>query len=150
VSAKYHCLASSWRGAWLPRRPEVIPLALAFWLFAQYCRHTMEPLLPTTASRPLLPKLSSLNFDSPIRIPNFFSTSRRARQCRTLEGRIGPSPAQLIENVWGRKRSEAALFPGTAITITLSPSRVGMEAHVGLVQKIVNSAGDVVLGPSGC
>jgi hypothetical protein len=61
-------------------------------------------------------------------------------------GEIAPNPAQLIQYGWGRKRSEAALAPGTAITITLSPSRAGMDAHVGLVQKIVNSAGEVVLG----
>src|SRR6202790_198396 len=61
-------------------------------------------------------------------------------------GEIAPNPAQLIQYGWGRKRSEAALAPGTVITITLSPSRVGMDAHVGLVQKIVNSAGEVVLG----
>jgi hypothetical protein len=61
-------------------------------------------------------------------------------------GEIAPNPAQLIQNGWGRKRSEAALAPGTAITITLSPSRVGMDAHVGLVQKIVNSSGEIVLG----
>jgi hypothetical protein len=52
----------------------------------------------------------------------------------------------LTEAGWGRKRSEAALAPGTVITITLWPSRVGMDAHVGLVQQIVNSAGETVLG----
>jgi hypothetical protein len=61
-------------------------------------------------------------------------------------GEIAPNPAQLIQAGWGRKRSEAALAPGIVITITLSPSRVGMDAHVGLVQKIVNPAGDLVLG----
>jgi hypothetical protein len=58
---------------------------------------------------------------------------------------IAPNPPQLIQAGWGRKRSEAALAPGTVITITLWPSRV-MDAHVGLVQKIVNAAGDLVLG----
>jgi hypothetical protein len=61
-------------------------------------------------------------------------------------GEIAPNPAQLIQVGWGRKRSEAALAPGTVITITLSPSRVGMDAHVGLVQKIVNPTGELVLG----
>lgn len=61
-------------------------------------------------------------------------------------GEIAPNPAQLIQVGWGRKRSEAALAPGTVITITLSPSRVGMDAHVGLVQKIVSSSGEIVLG----
>jgi hypothetical protein len=61
-------------------------------------------------------------------------------------GEIAPNPAQLIQAGWGRKRSEAALAPGTAITITLSPSRVGTDSHVGLVQKVVNSSGDLILG----
>src|SRR5579864_9150229 len=58
---------------------------------------------------------------------------------------IAPNPAQLIQVGWGRKRSEAALAPGTVITITLSPSRV-MDAHVGLVQKIIGPSGELVLG----
>src|SRR5262249_47340862 len=33
-----------------------------------------------------------------------------------------PNPAQLIQGGWGRKRSEAALMPGTKITITLAPA----------------------------
>jgi len=60
-------------------------------------------------------------------------------------GEIAPNPAQLIQAGWGRKRSEAALAPGTAVMITLSPSRV-MDAHAGLVQKIVSASGEVVLG----
>jgi hypothetical protein len=61
-------------------------------------------------------------------------------------GEIAPNPAQLIQVGWGRKRSEAALAPGTVITITVSPSRVGMDAHVGLVQKIVGASGELILG----
>src|ERR1700693_5573395 len=49
-------------------------------------------------------------------------------------GEIAPNPAQLIQNGWGRKRSEAALAPGTAITITLSPPRGGVGADIGLGQ----------------
>ena len=61
-------------------------------------------------------------------------------------GEIAPNPAQLIQIGWGLKRSAAALAPGTVITITLSPSRAGMDSHVGLVQKIVNASGDIILG----
>src|ERR1700676_5574126 len=61
-------------------------------------------------------------------------------------GEIAPNPAQLIQAGWGRKRSEAALAPGTVITIRLAPSRAGMDVPVGWVQKIVNSAGETVLG----
>src|SRR5438270_10312479 len=36
-------------------------------------------------------------------------------------GEIAPNPTQLQQDGWGRKRSEAALAPGTDVTITLSP-----------------------------
>jgi hypothetical protein len=62
-------------------------------------------------------------------------------------GEIAPNVAQLQQNGWGRKRSEAALAPGTAVTITISPSRAGTS--VGLVQRIENAAGEAVLGEIG-
>ena len=62
-------------------------------------------------------------------------------------GEIAPNVAQLQQNGWGRKRSEAALAPGTPVTITLSPSRAG--GPVGLVQKIESATGDAVLGEIG-
>ena len=62
-------------------------------------------------------------------------------------GEIAPNVAQLQQEGWGRKRSEAALAPGTKVTITLSPSRAG--TNVGLVQRIENSAGEAVLGEIG-
>jgi hypothetical protein len=61
-------------------------------------------------------------------------------------GEIAPNPAQLVRAGWSRKRSEAALAPGASVTITLSPSRPGMSAHFGLILKIVNSAGELILG----
>ena len=62
-------------------------------------------------------------------------------------GEIAPNTAQLQQEGWGRKRSEAALAPGTAVTITLSPSR--SSNPVGLIQKIENEAGELVLGQIG-
>ena len=62
-------------------------------------------------------------------------------------GEIAPNPAQLVQDGWGRKRSEAALTPGTEITITIAPSRLGTP--VGLVNKIVNTQGENVLGLGG-
>jgi Family of unknown function (DUF6152) len=59
-------------------------------------------------------------------------------------GEIGPNPAMLVQDGWGRRRSEQALMPGTVVTLTLSPSRSG--SNVALVQKIVNSKGETVLG----
>jgi hypothetical protein len=62
-------------------------------------------------------------------------------------GEIAPNVAQLQQNGWGRKRSEAALAPGTPVTITLSPSRAG--GSVGLVQKIEGAGGEALLGEIG-
>ena len=61
-------------------------------------------------------------------------------------GEIALSPAQLVQAGWGRKRSEASLAPGTIVSITLSPSRKGMDTHIGLIEKIVNASGLLVLG----
>src|SRR5215475_1747895 len=62
-------------------------------------------------------------------------------------GEIAPNVAQLQQEGWGRKRSEAALASGTAVTVTVSPSRAG--GPVGLVQRIENAAGEAVLGEIG-
>jgi len=62
-------------------------------------------------------------------------------------GEIAPNPTQLQQDGWGRKRSEAALAPGTEVTITLSPSRLGTP--VALIQKIVDSKGEPILGNIG-
>lgn len=56
-------------------------------------------------------------------------------------GEIAPNPAQLVQAGWGRKRSEAALAPGTLI---IAPSFAGTP--VGLVDKITNAQGENILG----
>ena len=59
-------------------------------------------------------------------------------------GEIAPNPAQLVQVGWGRKRSEAALTPGTEVTLSIAPSFAGTP--VGLVNKITNSQGENILG----
>jgi hypothetical protein len=59
-------------------------------------------------------------------------------------GELAPNPAQLVQAGWGRKRSEAALTPGTEISVTIAPARAG--GTVGLIQKIVDSKGETILG----
>ena len=59
-------------------------------------------------------------------------------------GEIAPNPAQLVQAGWGRKRSEAALAPGTEVTLTIAPSFAGTP--VGLVNKITNAQGENILG----
>ncbi len=58
-----------------------------------------------------------------------------------------PNPSQLQQGGWGKRRSEAALTPGTKITITLAPSRAGTQ--VGAILKLLNEKGDVLLGVAG-
>ena len=62
-------------------------------------------------------------------------------------GEIAPNVAQLQQNGWGRKRSEAALAPGTPVTVTVSPSRAG--GPVGLVQRIESASDEAILGEIG-
>lgn len=62
-------------------------------------------------------------------------------------GEFYPNPAQLIQGGWGRKRSEAALAPGTKITVTLAPARAGTK--VGAIVKLLNDKGEVLLGVAG-
>jgi uncharacterized protein DUF6152 len=59
-------------------------------------------------------------------------------------GEIAPNPAQLVQAGWGRKRSEAALAPGTEVTLIIAPSFAGTP--VGLVDKITNAQGENILG----
>jgi len=59
-------------------------------------------------------------------------------------GEFYPNPAQLVQAGWGRKRSEAALTPGTKITVTVAPARAG--GPVGALVKLVNDKGEVIMG----
>src|SRR5258708_4601986 len=59
-------------------------------------------------------------------------------------GEFYPNPAQLVQAGWGKKRSEAALTPGTAINIIVAPARVG--GPVGAIMKLANEKGEVLLG----
>jgi hypothetical protein len=59
-------------------------------------------------------------------------------------GEFYPNPAQLVQAGWGRKRSEAALTPGTQITVTVAPARAG--GPVGALVKLVNDKGEVIMG----
>jgi hypothetical protein len=62
-------------------------------------------------------------------------------------GEFYPNPAQLIQEGWGKKRSEAALPAGMHITITVAPSRAGTP--VGAILKLLNDQGEVVMGVAG-
>jgi hypothetical protein len=62
-------------------------------------------------------------------------------------GEFYPNPSQLIQQGWGKKRSEAALPAGARITITVAPSRAGTP--VGAILKLLNDQGEVVMGVDG-
>jgi|SRR5581483_6979573 len=73
----------------------------------------------------------------------FFDIKNDKGEVEHWAGEIAPNPVQLVQDGWGRKRSEAALAPGTEVTITMAPSRAGTQ--VSLVQKIVNAKGEEIL-----
>ncbi len=74
----------------------------------------------------------------------FFDVKNEKGEVVHWSGEIAPNPAQLQQDGWGRKRSEAALAPGMEVTITLAPSRLGTP--VGLINKIVSAQGESILG----
>jgi hypothetical protein len=77
----------------------------------------------------------------------FFDVSDAGGEVTHWSAEFYPNPAQLIQGGWGRKRSEAALAPGTKITVTLAPARAGTK--VGAVLKLLNEKGEVLLGVGG-
>ena len=56
---------------------------------------------------------------------------------------IGPNIPWMIREGWTRQRSEAAVAPGTRVTVTITPSRSGEP--VGIINKIVNEQGESLL-----
>ena len=56
---------------------------------------------------------------------------------------VGPNIPWMIREGWTRQRSEAALIPGTPVTVTISPARSGRP--VGIANKIVDEHGDMIL-----
>ena len=56
---------------------------------------------------------------------------------------VGPNIPWMIREGWTRVRSEAAVAPGTRVTVTLTPAKSGDP--VAIVNKIVNEAGESLL-----
>ena len=77
----------------------------------------------------------------------FFDVTDEKGEVAHWSAEFYPNPAQLIQGGWGRKRSEAALMPGTKITITVAPARAGTK--VGAILKLLNDKGEVLLGVAG-
>ena len=77
----------------------------------------------------------------------FFDVKEASGNVVHWSGEIAPNAAQLQQDGWGRKRSVAALLPGTEVTITIAPSRAGTS--VGLILRIVGPSGENILGMNG-
>ena len=58
-----------------------------------------------------------------------------------------PNPAQLIRNGWSRAKSADALKPGTAVVVTIAPSKAG--GIVGLLLRVTNAQGEEVVTSGG-
>ena len=57
---------------------------------------------------------------------------------------IAPTPYTLALRGWSKSRSEEALKPGTAVTVTMSPAKAGTP--IGLLRTVVNEAGEDIFG----
>ena len=58
-----------------------------------------------------------------------------------------PNPAQLIRNGWSRQRSLEALKPGTAVMVTIAPSKAG--GLVGLLLRVGSLQGEELVTGGG-
>lgn len=77
----------------------------------------------------------------------FFDVKNDKGEVVHWSGEFYPNPAQLVQSGWGRKRSEAALAPGTSITVIVAPARAG--GPVGAILKLMNDKGEPVVGSDG-
>jgi hypothetical protein len=73
----------------------------------------------------------------------FFDVTDESGKVTKWAAEVAPTPFTLQQNGWGKSRATEALKPGTKITITVGPSRLGTP--VGLMIKIVNEQGEELL-----
>ncbi len=100
------------------------------------------------ASKPITFKATVTEFHYANPHPQlFFDITDEKGNVAHWSGEFYPNPSQLVQQGWGKRRSEAALAPGTQITITLAPSRAGVP--VGAIMKLLNDKGEALLGVTG-
>jgi hypothetical protein len=77
----------------------------------------------------------------------FFDVTDDKGRVRHWSGELLPNPAMLVRSGWTRKRSNAALVPGTKVAITAAPARAGGDT--ALVLRIESESGEdlLSLGP---
>ena len=96
------------------------------------------------ASKPLELKGTVTEFHYANPHPSLFIDVKDAKGAVQNWGfEIAPNIAQLIKVGWSKKRSEAALAPGTPVTISYSPSRAG--GTVGLLRTVKNAKGEELI-----
>jgi hypothetical protein len=78
----------------------------------------------------------------------FFDVTDDKGKVRHWSGELLPNPAMLVRNGWTRKRSNAALTPGTKVVITAAPARAGGDT--ALVLRVESGTGEdlLSLGPA--
>ena len=97
------------------------------------------------ASKPVTMKATVTEFRYANPHPQlFFDVKDDKGEVEHWSGEFYPNPAQLVQAGWGKKRSEAALVPGTTINIIVAPARVG--GPVGAIMKLANEKGEILLG----
>jgi hypothetical protein len=77
----------------------------------------------------------------------FFDATDEKGRVRRWSGELLPNPAMLVRNGWTRKRSNAALTPGTKVVVTAAPARAGGDT--ALVLRVESETGEdlLSLGP---
>ena len=78
----------------------------------------------------------------------FFDVTDDKGKVRHWAGELLPNPAMLVRSGWTRKRSNAALAPGTKVTVTAAPARAGGDT--ALVLRVESETGEdlLSLGPA--
>ena len=68
-------------------------------------------------------------------------------QVQHWHSEIITNPSRMIRDGWGKTRSEAALKPGTKVTLTVCTAKAGGQA--GVVTKIVDEKGNEIITNAG-
>ncbi len=72
-----------------------------------------------------------------------FDVTNKKGEVEHWHSEIVTNPSRMIRSGWGKIRSEAALKPGTVVTLTLSPAKAG--GFSALITKIVNDKGEEII-----
>ncbi len=122
-----------------------VGLAVAIWLGAGplAAHHGTTISYDRSKSWTLKAVVTDFQYVNP-HVQVYFDTTDATGKVTHWSGELLPNPAMLIRNGWTRKRSTAALAPGTKVTITAAPSRAG--GTTCLISRIEGENGEDLLG----